>query len=118
MRAKRCFFPGDTLSNPLFFFFFFFFAARIKENVFVLEMNDRNELEAFLFCFEDDDEKVAVSPSALVHFFATRCGCFGLMTTFEHTRREKRRKKESLRDTHTHTHTHEGTRAYNCHIII
>ena len=85
--------------NPLFFFFFFFFAARIKENVFVLEMNDRNELEAFLFCFEDDDEKVAVSPSALVHFFATRCGCFGLMTTFE-----KRRKKESLRDkTHTHT---------------
>lgn len=112
MRAEAMLFPRGYFINPLFFFFFFFFAARIKENVFVLEMNDRNELEAFLFCFEDDDEKVAVSPSALVHFFATRCGCFGLMTTFE----KRRRKKESLRHTHTHTHN-ERTRAYNCHII-
>ena len=48
MRAEAMLFPRGYFINPLFFFFFFFFAARIKENVFVLEMNDRNELEAFL----------------------------------------------------------------------
>ena len=67
-----------------------------RRDVFVLEMNDRNELEAFLFCFEDDDEKVAVSPSALEFTSSRRdADVFGLMTTFEHTtRREKRRRKK------------------------